>query len=71
MCGEADDPEGYEGDEAGDNVKHAGWVGAMVGVKVGLDGVVEREKDDQEKRAAEPGEPTAEVFERGGGLLWG
>ena len=70
MGGEADDPEGSEGEKAGDYVNHASGVGAMVRMKIGLHGVVEREKDDQENPATKPGEPGAEICEGGGRLLW-
>src|SRR5579863_4847607 len=42
----------------------------MVGMKIGLHGVVECEKDDQEQPATKPGKPGAEICEGGGGLPW-
>lgn len=67
---QACDPDGDEGGEGEDGVKHLVGIGAVVGVDVGLQGVVERKKEERENRAAEPREPRGEELQRSFGLVW-
>lgn len=65
--GEANDPDGDEGGKADDDVEHLVGVGPVIGVEVGLQSVIECEKEERENRAAEPREPSGEELQRGFG----
>ncbi len=68
--GEACNPDGDEGGKADDGVEHLVGVGPVIGVEVGLQGIIERKKEERENRAAEPREPRGEELQRGFGLVW-
>src|SRR5207253_234140 len=51
---QTDDPDGYEGEKASEDVPHPRNVRPILRTQIGLDGVVESENDDQENGAAEP-----------------
>lgn len=65
----ADTPYNGKGGEARDCNPHPGWIWRMAGVKIGLDGVVQREKHNDVNAAAEPGKPGTEKLERRGSPL--
>lgn len=64
-CCQARNPDCDESGESEDDIQHLVGVGALVGMEVGLDGVIERKKKEHKSRAAEPREPGAEEFQRG------
>jgi len=62
---QAGDPHGEEGGKTKDGVEHLVGIGAVVGVEIRPDCVIERKKKERENRAAEPCEPRTEELERG------
>lgn len=67
--GQARDPDRYEGGKTKNGIQHLVGVRAVLGMQIGLDCVIEGEKEKYQRRAAEPCEPGAEEFQRGRRLI--
>ena len=52
---QADDPDGYKGEETCKDVPHPRNIRSILRIQVGLNGVIESKNDDQENSASEPG----------------
>src|SRR5271155_3772443 len=59
------EPDSHEGGKTDDCVPHLVWIGAVVGMQIGLHCVVKHKKKKNESRAAKPCEPRTEELQSG------